>query len=91
VAEGRSNQAIADRTFVTEDGRGHIASIFSVLDLLPTPDDHRRVLAVLATSGRDLGGSRAAGGVANRARTTGSVRSSFWTKPATPLSAIRSP
>ena len=26
----------------------HIASIFSKLDLLPEPDDHRRVLAVRA-------------------------------------------
>jgi DNA-binding NarL/FixJ family response regulator len=49
VAEGRSNQAIADRIFVTEKTvEAHIASIFSKLELLPTPDDHRRVLAVLA-------------------------------------------
>jgi hypothetical protein len=49
VAEGRSNQAIADRLFVTgEDRGGPIASIFSKLGLLPAQDDHRRVLAVLA-------------------------------------------
>ena len=49
VAEGRSNQAIAERIFVTEKTvEAHIASIFSKLELLPTPDDHRRVLAVLA-------------------------------------------
>jgi DNA-binding NarL/FixJ family response regulator len=49
VAEGRSNQAIAERLFVTEKTvEAHIASIFSKLDLLPAPDDHRRVLAVLA-------------------------------------------
>ena len=49
VAEGRSNVAIAERLFVTEKTvEAHIASIFSKLDLLPAPDDHRRVLAVLA-------------------------------------------
>ena len=49
MAEGRSNQAIADRIFVTvKTVEAHIASIFSKLDLLPAPDDHRRVLAVLA-------------------------------------------
>jgi DNA-binding NarL/FixJ family response regulator len=49
IAEGRSNQAIAERIFVTEKTvEAHIASIFSKLGLLPTPDDHRRVLAVLA-------------------------------------------
>ncbi len=48
MAEGRSNQAIADRIFVTgKTVEAHIASIFSKLDLLPAPDDHRRVLAVL--------------------------------------------
>jgi DNA-binding NarL/FixJ family response regulator len=49
MAEGRSNQAIADRLFVTgKTVEAHIASIFSKLGLLPAPDDHRRVLAVLA-------------------------------------------
>jgi DNA-binding NarL/FixJ family response regulator len=49
MAEGRSNQAIADRLFVTSKTvEAHTASIFSKLDLLPAPDDHRRVLAVLA-------------------------------------------
>jgi DNA-binding NarL/FixJ family response regulator len=49
MAEGRSNQAICDRLFVTpKTVETHIASIFSKLELLPAPDDHRRVLAVLA-------------------------------------------
>jgi DNA-binding NarL/FixJ family response regulator len=49
MAEGRSNQAIGERLFVTpKTVETHIASIFSKLELLPTPDDHRRVLAVLA-------------------------------------------
>jgi DNA-binding NarL/FixJ family response regulator len=48
MAEGRSNQAIADRIFVTSKTvEAHIASIFSKLGLIPAPDDHRRVLAVL--------------------------------------------
>ncbi len=48
MAEGRSNQAIADRIFVTgKTVEAHIASIFSKLGLLPAGDDHRRVLAVL--------------------------------------------
>jgi DNA-binding NarL/FixJ family response regulator len=49
MAEGRSNQAIGERLFVTpKTVETHIASIFSKLELLPAPDDHRRVLAVLA-------------------------------------------
>ena len=48
MAEGRSNNAIAGLLFVTlKTVETHIASIFSKLDLLPAPDDHRRVLAVL--------------------------------------------
>jgi len=49
MAQGRSNRAIAARLVV--DGRtveSHVASIFTKLDLPPTTDDHRRVLAVLA-------------------------------------------
>ncbi len=49
MAEGRSNQAICERLFITpKTVEAHIASIFGKLDLLPAPDDHRRVLAVLA-------------------------------------------
>jgi DNA-binding NarL/FixJ family response regulator len=49
IAEGRSNQAICDRLFVTpKTVEAHIANIFSKLELLQAPDDHRRVLAVLA-------------------------------------------
>jgi DNA-binding NarL/FixJ family response regulator len=49
MAEGRSNQAISERLFITpKTVEAHIASIFSKLELLPTGDDHRRVLAVLA-------------------------------------------
>jgi DNA-binding NarL/FixJ family response regulator len=49
IAEGRSNQAIGDRLFLAPKTiEAHIASIFAKLGLLPAPDDHRRVLAVLA-------------------------------------------
>lgn len=49
MAEGRSNRAIADAIVVTERAvEKHVTSIFSKLDLPPTPEDHRRVLAVLA-------------------------------------------
>ncbi|QCD57119.1 response regulator transcription factor [Streptomyces hawaiiensis] len=50
MAEARSNAAIARRLVVTDAAVAkHIASILQKLDLPPTaPDDHRRVLAVLA-------------------------------------------
>jgi DNA-binding NarL/FixJ family response regulator len=48
MAEGRSNQSIADRLVVTgKTVETHIANIFSKLGLEPEPDGHRRVLAVL--------------------------------------------
>ncbi|MEU9886585.1 response regulator transcription factor [Sphaerisporangium sp. NPDC051017] len=53
MAEGRSNNAIAGRLGVTEGAvEKHISGIFGKLGLDPTPDDHRRVLAVLAYLGR---------------------------------------
>ena len=49
MAEGRSNQAIGDRLFITpKTVEAHVASIFSKLELQPAVEDHRRVLAVLA-------------------------------------------
>jgi DNA-binding NarL/FixJ family response regulator len=54
MAQGRSNTAIAGRLGVTEGAvEKHISGIFSKLGLDPAPDDHRRVLAVLAYLGRD--------------------------------------
>ena len=48
MAEGRSNQAIADRLFVTEHTvEKHVKNIFATLRLPPSADDHRRVLAVV--------------------------------------------
>jgi DNA-binding NarL/FixJ family response regulator len=48
MAEGRSNQAIADRLVLElKTVEGHIRTIFSKLGLEPEPTDHRRVLAVL--------------------------------------------
>ncbi|WP_084960838.1 response regulator transcription factor [Thermoactinospora rubra] len=52
MAEGRSNAAIAARLAVTEGAvEKHISGIFQKLHLEPAPDDHRRVLAVLAYLG----------------------------------------
>jgi len=49
MAEGRSNQGIAERLVVTERAvEKHVTSIFSKLRLPPATADHRRVLAVLA-------------------------------------------
>jgi DNA-binding NarL/FixJ family response regulator len=49
MAEGRSNAAIAAQLFVSEGAVGkHTANIFSKLQLAPSDDTNRRVLAVLA-------------------------------------------
>ena len=49
MAEGRSNAAIAEQLVVTERAvEKHVTSIFGKLGLSPAPEDHRRVLAVLA-------------------------------------------
>jgi DNA-binding NarL/FixJ family response regulator len=49
MAEGRSNAAIAATLVVTERAVAkHTSNIFAKLDLPPSDDDNRRVLAVLA-------------------------------------------
>lgn len=49
MAQGRSNAFIGQRLFLSESAVGkHTANIFSKLDLPPSDDDNRRVLAVLA-------------------------------------------
>jgi DNA-binding NarL/FixJ family response regulator len=48
MAEGRSNKAIGEQLVVTERAvEKHVTNIFSKLQLPPTTEDHRRVLAVL--------------------------------------------
>jgi DNA-binding NarL/FixJ family response regulator len=49
IAEGRSNQAIAERLFVSHKTvEAHVRQILLKLGLVESRDDHRRVLAVLA-------------------------------------------
>jgi len=49
MAEGRSNHAIAAQLVVTDRAiEKHVGNIFEKLGLASEPDDHRRVLAVLA-------------------------------------------
>jgi DNA-binding NarL/FixJ family response regulator/class 3 adenylate cyclase len=48
MAEGRSNQAISERLFITPRAvEKHVTSIFHKLRLPASSEDHRRVLAVL--------------------------------------------
>jgi len=48
MAEGRSNQAISERLFITPRAvEKHVTSIFQKLRLPASSEDHRRVLAVL--------------------------------------------
>ncbi|MGZ4441785.1 MAG: response regulator [Nocardioidaceae bacterium] len=48
MAEGRSNQAISRvMNLSIKSIEGHVRNIFTKLNLMTTPDDHRRVLAVL--------------------------------------------
>jgi DNA-binding NarL/FixJ family response regulator len=52
MAEGRSNQAISERLFLSgKTVEKHVRSIFSKLNLEVGRDDHRRVLAVIAYLG----------------------------------------
>ncbi|MEV0623026.1 LuxR C-terminal-related transcriptional regulator [Nonomuraea sp. NPDC050404] len=49
IAQGRSNGAVASALSITEAAVGkHVASVFAKLKLPESPDDNRRVLAVLA-------------------------------------------
>ena len=49
MAEGRSNAGIGRKLFLSpKTVEAHVHTIFQKLDLTPAPDDHRRVLAVLA-------------------------------------------
>lgn len=53
MAQGRSNQAISERLFVSaRTVETHVGNIFSKLGLEPTQDDNRRVRAVLVYLGR---------------------------------------
>ena len=48
MAEGLSNNAIARRLYVSEKTVvQHCSNIYAALDLAPTPEEHRRVKAVV--------------------------------------------
>jgi len=48
MAEGYSNRGIAEHLVISEGAvEKHVTSIFGKLDLVTSPEDHRRVLAVL--------------------------------------------
>jgi DNA-binding NarL/FixJ family response regulator len=52
MAEGRSNRAISERLVITERTvEKHVKGILGKLRIAGSPDDHRRVLAVLAYLG----------------------------------------
>jgi DNA-binding NarL/FixJ family response regulator len=48
IAEGRSNKGICDRLYLSpKTVEGHVKHIFQKLGINESPDDHRRVLAVI--------------------------------------------
>jgi serine/threonine-protein kinase PknK len=52
MAEGRSNTGIAHSLWIAEGTvEKHVRNIFQKLQLPDAPDDHRRVLAVIAFLG----------------------------------------
>jgi DNA-binding NarL/FixJ family response regulator len=56
MAEGRTNPAIARSLFMSaKTVENHVRQIFQKLGLEPSPDDHRRVLAVLMLLRTDRG------------------------------------
>jgi DNA-binding NarL/FixJ family response regulator len=58
MAEGRSNAAVAARLVITESAvEKHVRRIFAKLNLPPSDENHRRVLAVLAFLSSRQGGS----------------------------------
>lgn len=55
MAQGRSNQAIGARLFLSRKTvESHVRNIFIRLQLIEQPEDHRRVLAVLSYLNADV-------------------------------------
>jgi DNA-binding NarL/FixJ family response regulator len=69
MAEGLTNQGIAQQLVVGVAAvERHVTNIYTKLDLAPTPDDHRRVLAVLlyVHAQNRSGGARVVPGTADQ-------------------------
>ncbi len=68
MAEGLSNRGICEKLVVSpKTVETHVNSIFWKLDLVPAPDEHRRVLAVLAFLARSRLGRSGRGPAEHRA------------------------
>lgn len=58
IAEGRSNKGICDRLYLSpKTVEGHVTHIFQKLDIDESPNDHRRVLAVITYLRTATGGA----------------------------------
>ena len=89
MAEGRSNTGIARSLWIAEGTvEKHVRNIFQKLQLPDAPDDHRRVLAVIAFLGSKLAGCSRRDGQADGERRAAARRAGDRDRPAERLDAV---